>query len=100
LQVPRPVWERLNCENASLTAERDGLKASVDRIYRTAREEIDGVAKERDALAAAVKKAAKALVDLGHCTHYPGFTCDADFPAACPECIEEWLQELAGGDEG
>ena len=26
LQVPRPVWERLNCENASLTAERDELK--------------------------------------------------------------------------
>jgi hypothetical protein len=26
LQVPRPVWERLNCENASLTAEREGLR--------------------------------------------------------------------------
>jgi hypothetical protein len=48
---------------------------------------------ERDQLAADLDRAIKALVDLGHCTRYPGFTCDADFPAACPECIREWLHD-------
>ena len=34
LQVPRPVWERLNCENASLTAEIDALKEREKGFYR------------------------------------------------------------------
>jgi hypothetical protein len=33
--------------------------------------------------------AVKILVDeYGFCTHYPGYTCDRDFPKACPACIK------------
>jgi hypothetical protein len=33
-------------------------------------------------------KAIKILADDGYCTHYPGYTCDRDFPKACPACIK------------
>lgn len=34
----------------------------------------------------------KKLADSGEfCTHYPGYTCDKGFPAACPACITSWI---------
>jgi len=39
----------------------------------------------------ALKMASKLLSDYGHCTHYPGYTCDKGFPEACPACIKRWL---------
>lgn len=34
-------------------------------------------------------EATKTLVDeYGFCTHYAGYTCDRDFPKACPACIK------------
>jgi hypothetical protein len=35
--------------------------------------------------------AVKTLVEAGHCTHYPGYTCDKDWPKACAKCIKRWL---------
>ena len=43
-------WNEIQAAYAALTAERDELKASVDRMYRTAREEIEAITKERDQL--------------------------------------------------
>lgn len=28
------------------------------------------------------------LVKSGYCTHYPGYTCDRDWPKACSNCIK------------
>ena len=33
-----------------------------------------------------IKKVAEMIED-GYCTHYPGYVCDKDFPAACSACI-------------
>lgn len=34
----------------------------------------------------------KALAESGFCTHYPGYTCDKNFPDACPKCIKRWMK--------
>jgi hypothetical protein len=34
----------------------------------------------------------KWLTETGYCTHYPGYTCDKGFPAACPKCIKAYLK--------
>ncbi len=46
----------------------------------------------------AIKMLANVLNETDYCTHYPGYTCDKDFPAECPECIIEYfMQQAAGG---
>ncbi len=56
-------------------------------------EEITRLKAERDA-------AVKYMAELGFCTHYPGYTCDKEFPAACPKCISRWLKKkVRGGAE-
>ena len=44
------------------------------------------------------KEMARALSDMGFCTHYPGYTCDKDWPSACPKCIRRWLSQKAEED--
>lgn len=39
-----------------------------------------------------VKATALEMADDGFCTHYGGYTCDKDFPEACPKCIEGWMR--------
>ena len=34
-----------------------------------------------------------AMIESGFCTHYPGFVCDKDFPAACAPCITAWFMQ-------
>jgi hypothetical protein len=73
-------WRNYNANRVYFDLMRDAwpaISAALDRAVV-----------ERD-------KAIKTLVDMGFCTHYPGFTCDEDFPAACPECIREWLPTRA-----
>jgi predicted Zn-ribbon and HTH transcriptional regulator len=85
-------------ELADLTAELKALKAERDELVMKLRASLS---KNKAATATikelkgALSKAAKMLADAGQCTHYPGYTCDKDFPAACPECISKWLRKLA-----
>jgi len=78
-------------ELTALKAERDGLVMKL-RASLSKNKAATATIKE---LKGALSKAAKMLADAGHCTHYPGYTCDKDFPAACPECISKWLRKLA-----
>lgn len=39
-----------------------------------------------------VKVKAAEMTSNGFCTHYAGYTCDKEFPAACQKCIERWLR--------
>jgi hypothetical protein len=41
---------------------------------------------------AKVKEKAIEMTEDGFCTHYPGYTCDKDFPEECPKCIGRWLR--------
>jgi len=43
----------------------------------------------------ALKIACEMFAKAGYCTHYPGYTCDKGFPAACPDCIYRWLMAHA-----
>lgn len=42
---------------------------------------------------AKVKAVALEMSDDGFCTHYAGYTCDKDFPEACPKCIARWIRQ-------
>ena len=60
------------------------------------REEIENINKmleiaRNGATKAERDKAVLELVEAGYCTHYPGYTCDQEFPAACPTCIKRCL---------
>lgn len=39
--------------------------------------------------------AADLFADDTFCTHYPGYVCDRDWPAACSGCIRDWLISMA-----
>ena len=54
-------------------ANVNAKKTQRERLIDRYRKEIDKALAEHD------------------CTHYPGYTCDRDFPAACEACWASWL---------
>ena len=65
-------------QDLDIRGERERQKQALD----TARTGVTW--EERDT-------AVRELVELGYCTHYPGYTCDRDFPEACPACIKRCI---------
>jgi hypothetical protein len=46
------------------------------------------------------KELASEMANGGFCTHYAGYTCDKDFPDACPKCIEGWISRTKTNTQG
>ncbi|MEN6421633.1 MAG: hypothetical protein ABFD76_06755 [Smithella sp.] len=65
----------------------------ADKEVRTSKNQL----KQKDK---AIDIASEMFAKGGFCTHYPGYTCDKDWPKECPACIRRWLLQKAREELG